>query len=1489
VPSSETSCLTPSDLLSLLFEGWSRPQIPTLQSAQQVRASPGQFWHAHLEDLPVLKYLLLLPDLPSHPLSKLDITPSGRQSNGLLDHTAVLTLVTTIVNSCTAKSQTTLDRFREALSKRARSISIDAIQEVSSLVFVSGYILATIGTLAESRIDNLRESNQRLLECLCSFIGSKDCPEDRLDPVLDVFFVEPEHGKSEDVESLSTHLVSVYTALALNFERRRDALLEQTPLLDDDMMDIDSQVESQTSSHRSKDSRRWTMPRSELAATFDPACRRTSGMVYMKVIALRDAERRMGDPVSPALMDLIKTLSPTELLSIRPVLLIAGKMDLQLKEKDIFELFERLLDVVIQSPTEKSSEVSFGLIIDVMAMSLDLWVTKTVTSLHGLSVDIYEYLTRTALETGTLSDGVQKRLSELLLRIWKRNGDYGQDDKLQSTRTILFGMLEKSSITVKMYLADRIPSIFNLFTLPNHEALFDDIEAILPANLEWIEGIAIRLYILSKLASSWSSLLRKSIYHIFDTAGQAIDSVGYARLGIDRVSRSHAFDGPTAICKTFAPQILYTWLQSHSLAKMPHEVFGYDSLDQLCIDNKIEVFSQLLLLDKKEDMDAMKQRLVISDTEIVQSCFPKAFAYAVSQDTSSPRKTHDVEMRVEKLVKIENYSETIRTSIPSILAQFLISTQTDTAERSFEGVGHFDFARTILSEIKSSVSTERHIAPGMQPSFKGKIFAKQVTILCSRAEVGLDTVFSTVNLTSTIRSILLTAHPALGSLHTYSILKKLRLLISLAGRSALQGYPLESLIRFIKSLVVDRICADDAVSLLRYLFQHGIEYLSSKPSVFYGLGVLSLLSLKTSMEAKPDSLTQESQYKVTMSAVHNIHGWLAIYLLDTISDNHKTSLRLKTMLQAASDVVFPPILSKDEPCALLVSWLLDDGMSNQPILSDQYRRQIFANLLRSAQAPKSSTDFALVDDQSAVKYVQPLCDFAKSAFGNKHISNWVGQVAGVAYKVSGSPTIVSQPVLMPPGQDSPDQGPDLHTSHKQLSASLLRLLTDADLIGVLLTEQALCKMFADCGEAQLASLINLFPAEVIEALQISEQPSGKRSKKTHLLKREIDPNIEVEQLCSQTTIRDWAVNLVEFISHQTPDDVLLTAFSEVLGASEALAVDLMPYVVHLGLMSDLKSTGRLKTAVSDMMNNAFRESDAGQDSKVRLLLRTLVYVLKQPIPQERTILDRQQWLDVGLTDAAGAASRCNMPTTALFLFEVSAQQAQQTAVQGSRRSSAATVLMEGLPEDVLLRIMKDVDDPDAFYGVDRTISFASILDRVDQERDGLKSLMLHSARLDAMTRAGISDVDSESLGTFRALSTLDLNSLTLTLLNQRKSGSAQVDQSMTMLDASLKLDKWDVALPNTSNNSKLHLYQIQESFRRSTSPAVVQMQLDQAVSDTMIEFSSPERNAQKAQSILKLLGTLTEIGDMLSQTSTNGMNDLWTKMQQRQARWDIGR
>ena len=60
-----------------------------------------------------------------------------------------------------------------------------------------------------------------------------------------------------------------------------------------------------------------------------------------------------------------------------------------------------------------------------------------------------------------------------------------------------------------------------------------------------------------------------------------------------------------------------------------------------------------------------------------------------------------------------------------------------------------------------------------------------------------------------------------------------------------------------------------------------------------------------------------------------------------------------------------------------------------------------------------------------------------------------------------------------------------------------------------------------------------------------------------------------------------------------------------------------------------------------------------------------------------------------------------------------------------------------IPLQLQLSIYKNLDEPDSFYGVDRGSSLLSVLDRLDYEGDGVKSLLFRGARLDNGGRGDI--------------------------------------------------------------------------------------------------------------------------------------------------------
>jgi ataxia telangiectasia mutated family protein len=109
-------------------------------------------------------------------------------------------------------------------------------------------------------------------------------------------------------------------------------------------------------------------------------------------------------------------------------------------------------------------------------------------------------------------------------------------------------------------------------------------------------------------------------------------------------------------------------------------------------------------------------------------------------------------------------------------------------------------------------------------------------------------------------------------------------------------------------------------------------------------------------------------------------------------------------------------------------------------------------------------------------------------------------------------------------------------------------------------------------------------------------------------------------------------------------------------------------------------------------------------SHIKLLMNTLLYLRAQPYPRETSSADRMHWLDVDYAKAAEAAARCGMFKTALLFVEISVSESSRA----SRRSSASKSTE---PQEILLLILKHIDDPDIFYGLQQSASLATVLER----------------------------------------------------------------------------------------------------------------------------------------------------------------------------------
>ena len=170
------------------------------------------------------------------------------------------------------------------------------------------------------------------------------------------------------------------------------------------------------------------------------------------------------------------------------------------------------------------------------------------------------------------------------------------------------------------------------------------------------------------------------------------------------------------------------------------------------------------------------------------------------------------------------------------------------------------------------------------------------------------------------------------------------------------------------------------------------------------------------------------------------------------------------------------------------------------------------------------------------------------------------------------------------------------------------------------------------------------------------------------------------------------------------------------------------------------------------------------------------------------------WLDVDLLSAARAASRCGLPDAALLLAESIPPTASNHKRSSGRASLSLSQLQPAdLPDDLLLSIFKQIDEPDSFYGVQQTAALDTVIDRLEYEGNGLRSLMYRSAQMDGALRSMHTTSADASMATMHALSAMDLHGLKYTLLAGPLANMAS--SSAEMFDAARQLQQWDMPAP----------------------------------------------------------------------------------------------
>ena len=1443
--------------------------------------SVGHAWLACTEQHELITYLLLLPDSPSivHSAANLQrkvkspLQPRSGCEVMVLDH-----LISELYRAQEGWVQVTQDR--------PRGISIDMFSFFCSVCCVSTCIAFCNAFRDGRRQTQLQRQVRDLLKLLAGFIPSRECPPDKVDVMLRVLssacsgLLDPSRTVSSECEDL------ICSTVFSSMEARNNARGSNGMDEDDDAMEIDGAYDSQDSRRGNTGSASHDL-KSDSAVNFSTFSLRSSVPMYAAAISMQhQASSGNGSAsASQSIVDCILALEEPSILANRHVISSLSDLGVELTESDTYRLLDVFSDTILAAYPYERSEVATGAILDIASSLVPAWTNRENKPLFELGSDMYAWYTTTALSGGVLSPNVQKRVATLLMRLCHVDVDYPWEEDVDSVRTSLFKLLQQGSISVQFHLANRISTIFGLFVLSNHPAMFNDLQSSLPADSEWIEGMAMRLLFLAKLGSAWHSLLRQCVYYIFETAGQVPKAGRHAKRSIAELAASLKFESPQKLFNLFASQLLHTWLERNQVESLPFDIFEYESLEALIADNRDEITAQLLIRGNDEGMHTVMKALKATSRDLVVQSFAKCLAYSICWDISRPpAKPSDdsSESRLRKLAGNSDYFKSlINDRFPTVMGYFyLASTQDDVEDKWLDKKDAYKSAARALAEMKSFSCSDKMLPPGQQPSFKSKYLCDQIGRLCRRTSHDPTKPWSPSSFATAARMLLDSISPALGPLHTCLVIRKLRILISMSGDVPFYGFPLEMLVHALRSFLNDSQCADDAIGILQYLLHYGQMYLKTDLPFLCGTVTLMILQMRKHSAGRQESTTQESQHQMTVQKMQAFQSWLVKYMQKCEPSDSSVQQKYASMVKALAQANRPGNARKGSPESGLLLILLEESISSGRLLRQADRDEAMHLLAENFEAPSSITEDCLDDDDECARYAHSIWGIIKIPHLNEAFVTWAASALGRAYAHTG---------IRPLGPSDASQRIDeidvmkfegVARSQATIARSLCDSLLSKDRSQASIADYTLRQVvfsFRDAEEA--VRFEQMLPSPIVPVIgggTFGYEPRLAKTTATKLanvrtLQSLMEPN-------SHMTMEAWVQGLSVTLCQRGADVAILPALITALQHSSGLALELLPSIVHILLTKDLDKGQVLRSELSSAFAVYLSDDSDALLSKQRYLMQLLLYLRSQALPGESTNADRLRWLDVDWLLAAQAANRCQIPHTAL-LFTESISQPTHGGRRASSRASLSQVGIEQIPQDLLLSIFKAVEEPDSFYGVEQPATLGSVLDRLDYEADGHRSLMFRSAQTDTDLRRSHGLANLDGTGMVRSLSMLNLNSLTFALLSR---GFGTADASEELLNSARRLQQWDIMPPETISQAASSSFTALQELSRATDHQLMDSKLKSIMLDHSRPMTSLDRAENPPHEWFSALASLAEADELLSRQGGQALPSTRNRMIQRQ-------
>ena len=1381
---------------------------------------------------------------------------------------------------------TKLKAFREAwialVGERISNVNTDVAQIISSLTVVSTVFCASVQTSHSALRREITTHTIEMWHTLINFASQLDGQTRRgfllvMTKALLSFQFKDHHQRASINKSLSDLVAPLLQLLQETLDDYREGDLPES-----DPMDINESFSSQTT-HAIRDISCTGILREDLPFAVD------EGAILIRntvLLFIRQASIRSQNGESPKTADIIqfaKSLVPRNfLLARRPLMAFLSEIQL-ISRSDATQLLQTVAEACIQDANFERCEASLCLCLEAMTSLAKLWGTEDTDNLGAVASDIYGWFIEVILGKRLASPRVLIYLAKMLDAVLKVNPNFTCNNSLPSPRTSLFEILQCGNNSVKFVVAKQLCSIFDRFVLTEHEAILDDVVNSLPADLDDNEGIAVRLFILTELASRWTTLLRRCVYHLFETAAQVPSAAKYAERCLQCLCRALHLSSSRDIFVLFSPQILYTWLENNNIDAIPFSIYGYESLSGLVAAVQDEFVGQIAMRANAAQAEGLTKLFGLSWRDLVARFFGKAEAYAIARDISMPPRedtTKSTESFLRKQLGSETYITLVRSRFPDIVATLFVSLGEEQGiERAFTKRHDFVSAKKSLSDMLNLSSSDITLPVGQQPSFRARYLLDEVGFLCQRIDLDIHSIWSAPLVVYICRSLFDTIVPSLGLLHACAVLRKLRVAICLSGPTVLSGYPLEMLLHNLRRYLTDFHCSEDSIGIFWYLLDKGKMYLQSRPRFILGLIVATFISLSKFLNSTQESTTQESHFRNTMSRAQSLKNWVAKYMQTYLPiglDQEERDVfgRFIHSAQNVGDAGSPVKGSHEGD---LLYELLDDRTSGRHLLS-QASFDMILQLGYSSFTPSQRTrDDILGDDEKAILQANTLWEILAKVRLGTHFRMWAAQTLGRVHAATG---MTSEKLNREHSNEELRDRSGLKR-HDEYSDTLILcqvqlLLWSEDHVTAGSAEKTAQMMITRLHNNDTVGLYD----DILEPILIRDLNWGSQPYTSVTTESTAHSISNLHHWSSGASLEQWSSDLIMASSVELRSDPVVYSLQDMVSKHPQLAPEIVPAVVHKLLLTALASQDNVRKNLSGAFGNVLLSRSDHDTQAIELVIRMILYLRCQPLPKEGTMAGRNSWLDIDFAVAAAAADFRKAHKTALLFLEIQAAQSHLQPSRASRRSSVAT-LEHHFP--LMQTIYHNIDDPDFFYGVQEQVSVDSIIRKMDREGGGFQKLSFQSALYDSSLKCASNGEPGKHVsGLLSVLSAANHDGIARAVqLHHAPKKEGEIPE--TALSIALNLHQWDVptaAVADAEMAAFINVFRELSAGRLT----VIDSLLGNGLLACVDKITSRTDTVSSAQQSLGMLAALAEVKDLLSSRNLEDVNDQWQTMAQRN-RW----